>query len=175
MEGRWREKREDADKAAVNRRRDVSAPLPSPLSRFPWFSNNKRQVYPRGDGRAGFLPPRQKILPCFFRGGIRGGEPEAFRSSPLNPTRLKRAIRNQAAVFLFARPTIKRLPSIEKRGIFAMEIESHVVQDFKVGVLLSPVPVLLRVNLSRDEENMNNFVWYNNHLREINFLNNGSK
>ena len=125
VEGRWREKREDADKAAVNRRRDVSAPLPSPLSRFPWFSNNKRQVYPRGDGRAGFLPPRQKILPCFFRGGIRGGEPEAFRSSPLNPTRLKRAIRNQAAVFLFARPTIKRLPSIEKRGIFAMEIESR--------------------------------------------------
>lgn len=26
---------------------------------------------------------------------------------------------------MFARPTIKRLPSIEKRGIFAMEIESR--------------------------------------------------
>lgn len=174
MEGRWREKREDADKAAVNRRRDVSAPLPSLFRDSRDFPTTNDKFIPEAMDELASFPLVKRYYRVSFAGESEEGSRKLFDRRPL--IRLKRAIRNQAAVFLFARPTIKRLPSIEKRGIFAMEIESRMWS--KISRLLFyylPFQFYYAWIYRAIKKNTNNFVWYNNHLREINFLNNGSK
>lgn len=83
MEGRWREKREDADKAAVNRRRDVSAPLPSLFRDSRDFPTTNDKFIPEAMDELASFPLVKRYYRVSFAGESEEGSRKLFDRRPL--------------------------------------------------------------------------------------------